>query len=129
CQFPRFYVVARVYSGLWGLVGVWAAFHLARRFSANRILPGAVAAAFVFLPIVINGTHEAKPHLAGAVLVMLTALAGTKYVETGARRWWIITGVVCGMASGMVLSAGVALIVIPLMVVLRPANWEARIQI
>src|SRR5438105_6313218 len=32
-QFARFYIVARVYSGLWGLVGVWAAFHLARRFS------------------------------------------------------------------------------------------------
>jgi hypothetical protein len=127
-QFARFYVVTRIYSGLWGLVGVWAAFHLARRFSANRILPGAVAACFVFLPIVINGTHEAKPHLAGAVLVMLSAQAGTKYVETGARRWWIVTGVMCGTAAGMVLSAGVALIVIPLMVVLRPANWEARIR-
>ena len=127
-QFARFYIVARVYSGLWGLVGVWAAFHLARRFSANRILSGAVAACFVFLPIVINGTHEAKPHLAGAVLVMLTALAGTKYVETGARRWWTITGVICGMAAGMVLSAAVALLVIPLMVVLRPTSWQGRIR-
>src|SRR5205085_2806702 len=48
--------------------------------------------------------------------------------ETGARRWWIITGVICGMAAGMVLSAGVALFVIPLMVVLRPANLPARLR-
>jgi hypothetical protein len=127
-QFARFYIVARVYSGLWGLFGVWAAFHLARRFSASRVLPGTVAACFVFLPIVINGAHEAKPHLAGAVLVMLSALAATRYVETGVRRWWIITGVMCGMAAGMVLSAGVALIVIPLMVVLHRASWQSRIR-
>src|SRR5260221_14715495 len=56
-EFGRFYVVARVYSGLWGLVGVWGVFALVRRFSNRLIVPATAAACFIFLPIVINGAH------------------------------------------------------------------------
>jgi hypothetical protein len=128
-EFGRFYRVARVYSGLWGLIGVWAVFALVRRFSERLIVPSAAAVCFIFMPIVINGTHEAKPHLAGAVLVMLSALCAIKHVETGARRWVVLTGVMCGMAAGMVLSAAVAFVVIPLMVILRPGKWSERAKL
>jgi len=92
--------VARVYSGLWGLVGVWGVFALVRRFSNRLIVPATAAACFIFLPIVINGAHEAKPHLAGAVLVILSVLAATKFVETGARKWALVTGALCGWRWG-----------------------------
>jgi hypothetical protein len=91
--------------------------------------PAAAGACFLLTPIVINGTHEAKPHLAGAVLILLAALAGTKYVETGVRRWGILAGALCGMAVGMVLSALVAFVILPLMVVLRPMAWGERLKV
>jgi hypothetical protein len=128
-EFGRFYIVARVYSGLWGLVGIWAIFRLATRCSDKLIVHAAAAACFLLMPIVINGTHEAKPHLAGMVLILLTALAATKYVETGERWWWVVTGALCGMAVGMVLSAAVAFLILPLMVLLRPMPWRRRSMI
>jgi 4-amino-4-deoxy-L-arabinose transferase-like glycosyltransferase len=125
-EFGRFYVVARIYSGLWGLVGIWAVFRLATRFSDRLIVPAGAAVCFLLMPIVINGTHEAKPHLAGTVLILLSALAATKYVETGRPRWWVVTGVLCGLAVGMVLSAAVAFVILPLMALLRPMPWGRR---
>jgi hypothetical protein len=127
--FGRFYVVARVYSAVWGLVGIWAVFCLAKRFSSSLILPTAMGLCFLLMPVVINGAHEAKPHLAGAALVLLSVLAAVKYVESGARKWIIITGVVCGLATGMVLTSAVGLVVIPLMAVLRPEKWGTRLKI
>ena len=127
--FGRFYIVARIYSALWGLVGIWTVFCLASRFSERVIVPATAAGCFLLMPVVINGAHEAKPHLAGAVLVLLSVLAAVKYAETGRRKWWLITGVMCGMAAGMVLSAGVALVVIPLMTLVRAGTWGNRVKV
>jgi len=118
-EFGRFYVVARVYSGLWGLVGVWGVFALVRRFSERLTVPATAAACFILLPVVVNAAHEAKPHLAGAVLMILSVLAGVKYVETGGRKWAVVTGALCGAAVGMVLSAVVILVLIPVMDVVQ----------
>ncbi|HEY7115663.1 MAG TPA: glycosyltransferase family 39 protein [Tepidisphaeraceae bacterium] len=128
-QFGRFYVVARAYSVAWGLVGIWAVYCLSKRLSSRRVVPIAAAACFALMPVVINGAHEAKPHLAGTVLVLLSALAATKYVETGRARWWAMTGALCGMALGMVLSAAVAFVAIPLMTLLRTNTWGRRATI
>ncbi len=125
--FGRFYVAARGYSAIWGLVGVWAVWRLAQRWSPGSVVvPGVAAALFALMPVVVNAAHEAKPHLAGAVLILLAVLAGTRYVETGARRWWVIAGATCGLAVGMVLSAAVAFVVLPLMTMLRADGWGTR---
>ena len=34
-EFGRFYRVARIYSGLWGLVGAWAVFTLVRNVEST----------------------------------------------------------------------------------------------
>jgi hypothetical protein len=128
-DFGRFYVVARAYSAAWGLLGIWAVFQLVRRFSTTLIWPATAAACFALIPIVVNGAHEAKPHLAGTVLTLLAALAGTKYVEIGGRRWWVLMGAMGGMAAGMVLSAAVAFVVIPMAVMLRGGSWTARVKV
>ncbi len=127
--FGRFYVVARLYSAFWGLIGIWTVFQIVRRFSDRLIVPATAGAVFLLMPVVINAAHEAKPHLAGAVLILLCVLAALKYVETGARKWWIVTGVMCGLAIGMVLSAAVVLLVIPLMTLLRPMQWKGRAKL
>ena len=124
--FARFYIVARAYSAAWGLVGVLAIFSLARRFTKSDVLAVAAAICFITMPVVIDLAHEAKPHLPGAVLLLLAILAGCKYVDAGKARWWIFASVLAGAAGGMILSDCVALLVIPAMVIARAIKRAGR---
>src|SRR5688500_4322307 len=128
-QFGRFYVVARLYTAAWGLVGVWAVFWIVRRMTNGLLMPAAGALCYTFTPVVVNMAHEAKPHLPGAVLMLLAVVAATKFVETGRTRWWVVTGVLCGAAFGMVVSALIGFAIIPTMVLLRPDAWGRRITV
>jgi hypothetical protein len=120
-EFGRFYVVARLYAAVWGLVGLWAVLRITRRLGGGVMLPAGLC--YVFMPVVINMAHEAKPHLPGAVLQLLAIMAAMRYVETGRRAWWIAAGVLCGAAFGMVLSAWPVFIILPLMASLRARTW------
>ena len=82
------------------------------------------------MPVVVNMAHEAKPHLPGAVLMLLAVLAASKYVQTGQRRYWVGAGALCGAAFGMVLSALPVFVILPLMTLLRrPATWRERVVV
>jgi hypothetical protein len=63
--------------------------------------------------------HEAKPHLAGTALMLLAILSASKYVETGKGKWIVWTGIACGACAGMVLSGVVALVILPVMALVR----------
>ena len=133
-QFGRFYVVARLYSAAWGVVGVWAVYRLVRRLTANTrmaaLAPVAAAACFAAMPVVVNMAHEAKPHLPGAVLMLLAVLAASDYVTSGRRRSWVASGALCGAAFGMVLSALPVFVVLPLMALLRrEIPWRDRLVV
>lgn len=134
-EFGRFYVVARLYSAAWGVVGVWAVYRLVRQIipigaPGCRVAPAAAAACFAAMPVVVNMAHEAKPHLPGAVLMLLAVLAASKYVQTGRRRYWVGAGALCGAAFGMVLSALPVFVILPLMALLRrPATWGHRMVV
>jgi hypothetical protein len=134
-QFGRFYVIARLYSAAWGVVGVWAVYRLVRKViplgsPGCRLAPLGAAACFAAMPVVVNMAHEAKPHLPGAVLMLLAVLAATKYVQTGLRRYWLAAGALCGAAFGMVLSALPVFVILPLMALMRrPATWRDRIVV
>ncbi|HEV2295248.1 MAG TPA: glycosyltransferase family 39 protein [Tepidisphaeraceae bacterium] len=128
-SFGRFYIVARLYTVLWGLVGVWAVFWIVRRLTGSDLAAATGALCYTFMPVVVNMAHEAKPHLPGAVLMLLSAVAATKYVETGRTRWWIAAGALCGAAFGMVLSSLVCFAIIPVMVLLRKDDWERRVRV
>ena len=127
--FGRFYVVARLYSALWGVVGVWAVYRLLRHVARCGFAPFAGAACFAMMPVVVNMAHEAKPHLPGAVLMLLTVLCATNYVRTGSKRYWIGAGALCGAALGMVLSALPVFVILPLMTLLRRQPWRTRITV
>jgi hypothetical protein len=118
-DFGRFYVVARCYSAAWGLVGVTVIFLLVRRITGGWAFPMAAGILFALLPVVVNQAHEAKPHLAGAVLMLCAVLAGSYFVETGNRRTALLTGALCGAAVGMVLSTYPIFLILPSMVLLR----------
>jgi hypothetical protein len=127
--FGRFYVVARLYSAAWGVVAAWAVFCLARRLAGCAWAAAAGAACFAAMPVVVNMAHEAKPHLPGLALMLLTVLAACRYVESGNRRWAWAAGALAGAAFGMVISSLVIFCVLPVMALLRPLSWRDRVRI
>jgi len=84
-EFGKFYIVARLYAALWGVVGVIVVYLITKRLAstmgADRPLPhgrgsgeslvGVLAALlFTMMPVVVCMAHEGKPHLPGAVLML-----------------------------------------------------------
>ncbi len=126
--FGRFYFVMRAYSATWGLLGVVAVMLIVHRMTRCRLATLVGGVAFATLPVVVNMAHEAKPHLAGVVLLLWTVLLATTYVERGSWKWAAITGAAWGAATGMVLLSLPGGIVLPLMVLLRPQPWAVRLR-
>ncbi|HEX8523469.1 MAG TPA: glycosyltransferase family 39 protein, partial [Tepidisphaeraceae bacterium] len=128
--FARFYVAARLYSALWGIAGVWAVWWLARRLTGDPLIAGAAALAYVFLPVVINGAHEAKPHLPGVVLMLMAIVAAVKYVEEAQPKrewlWALLAGALCGAALGMVISSLLIFTILPVMIWRRTRDAIAQ---
>lgn len=117
--FSRFYLVARLYSAMWGVIGVGAVFLLVRHISGNAAAATCAAFCFMLMPVVVTAAHEAKPHLAGTTLILLAVFAAARWVERGGRHWALGTAILCGAAIGMVPSAIVALLLLPAMQALR----------
>jgi hypothetical protein len=117
--FGRFYIVARLYSVIWGLIGIVAIFFLIRRITGNAAAAAFGALSFALMPVVVNAAHEAKPHLAGTVLMLLAVLSGARFVESGKRKIALTAALLCGAAIGMVPSAVPVLLVLPGMSLLR----------
>ena len=124
--FGRFYIVARAVSALWGVLGIWPVFWIARRLSGGVWLPAAACVGYIFMPGVVNQAHEAKPHLAGAVLMLMAVIAACRYVETGRSRPALGAGILCGLAFGAVLSAVLVFVLLPIMVMLRGGRGRRR---
>ncbi len=83
-EFGKFYIVARAYAAGWGLIGVFVVFGIARRLGGDAA--GALAGLlFVLMPVVISMAHEGKPHLPGAVLMLLAVYIAMRYVEAMKR--------------------------------------------
>ncbi len=124
-EFGKFYVVMRLYTVAWALVGVAAVFWLGRRFSGGCTATAAAGClCYTLMPVVVNMAHEAKPHLPGAVLMLLAVIAAVRYVDTGRRGWWLAAAALCGAALGMVLSALPIFVVVPVMSLLRRHRWR-----
>jgi len=111
--FGRFYVVARLYSAVWGLIGVVIVYRIAAILCG--IWSGIIAAGlYVLLPVVTCMAHEAKPHLGGAVLMLAAAMFAVQALQWQRTRDWAGLYICCGAAVGMVLSSIPILALIPL---------------
>ncbi len=117
--FGKFYVVARAYSMLWGIVAALAIVWITRRLTDSNTLAALAAIAFILLPVTRTAAHEAKPHLAGAALCLCAVISATHYVESGKRRYALLAGTLCGAAMAMVVSMLMSLAVLPVMALLR----------
>lgn len=127
--FARFYIVARCYVVLWGLIAVWAVFKIVRLISSNAWAAAGATLAVILMPVVVNMAHEAKPHLPGVALVLLAVLAAAKYVERGKLADAILAGALCGAAFSMVLSTLPVFSILLVMVLLRNMEWGDRIRV
>jgi len=124
-EFGKFYIVARAYSALWGLVGVVVVFSITRRLAG----PGAgmlAALLFAAMPVVVCMAHEGKPHLPGAVLMLLAVLFAMRHLcrnrvegpeSASSWDWWLMC-VCCGAAFGTVLSSLPIFVLIPLVAIM-----------
>lgn len=119
-EFGKFYLFSRGYSAAWGLIGIVIVFSLARRLSRGDVTVAAAAAlCFTLMPVAVNMAHEGKPHLAGAVLMLLAIRSAIHYLDTERARAWVIAALLCGAAQGMVLSSLPIFVIIPAMFILH----------
>lgn len=82
-EFGKFYLVSRGYAAAWGLVGVFVVFAIGRRLGGDEA--GLAAALLIaLLPVTISMSHEGKPHLPGAVLMLTAVLLAMKHVARAA---------------------------------------------
>ncbi len=128
-QFGRFYVVARCYCAVWGLLGVLIVYAIGKEWTGKSFVGILAALFYATTPVVVNAAHEAKPHLPGAVLILAAVWTAMRFVRTGKPRFSILTAVLCGAAFGMVLTGIAAFAVVPMMVFLRPMRWAQRLRI
>ena len=135
-EFGKFYIVARAYSAVWGMIGVIVVFAIGRRLRNGRA--GLFAALlFTVMPVVVCMAHEGKPHLPGAVLMLMAVLFAMRFLarrlqpdatprdsntshvsaltltDGRSRDWWLMC-ICCGAALGMVLSSWPIFVLIPL---------------
>jgi hypothetical protein len=126
--FARLYVVMRLYSVAWGLIGVAVIYSLVRRLTRSTQIATFAALCYTLLPTVINAAHEAKPHLAGAVLGLIAIDCALRAIQTNKRPWSLAAGLACGAAGGMVLSECLILGVLPVMSLLMHAKSKFPLQ-
>ncbi|HRX86070.1 MAG TPA: glycosyltransferase family 39 protein [Phycisphaerae bacterium] len=126
-SFGKFYITARAFAAAWGLVGIVVMYELARRI-AGRGAGLLAALLFVLLPVVTCMAHEAKPHLPGAVLMLLACLLAMRALDLQRNRDWLALFVCCGAAVGMVLSAAPIVLLIPLAIGTHCVNQTRRQQ-
>jgi hypothetical protein len=114
--FARFYVLSRAYAAAWGAVGLVVVWLIARRLAGLNA--AALAALLVaLLPVVVCMSHEGKPHLPGAALMLAAVWLAMRYVASGRRADWVWMSAACGAAFGMVLSS------LPIFVLIPLAEW------
>ena len=118
--FGRMYVVMRMYTVMWALLGVVVVFGLTARLTEGVWEPATAALLYIFMPVVVNMSHEAKPHLPGAILALMAVWAAAKFVLAGRTRWAIACGAACGASAAMVISGASAIVIVPVMLILRP---------
>lgn len=119
-QFARFYVVARVYAAGWGLLLVWVAGRIVFDATGSPGWRAVAMAGAALLPVVIAMSHEAKPHLPGAALALLSAWLAARIArgeaETAPTRWRRLltcgaaAGAACAMVASMAPTAAMALL-------------------
>lgn len=108
-RFGRMYLAGRLYVLAWHAGGLVALFLLARSVFGARAGYLAVAV-YALLPATVAFSHEMKPHVPGATLAILVALALRKI---DGMRGTLAAGALGGAAASMAPPYAVALLLLP----------------
>ncbi len=127
--FGRFYIVNRFIVAMWGIVGAWVVYALMKRLTHGLVFPMLAGIGYVLLPVVVNMSHEGKPHLPGTVLMLLTVLMADTYVRTARRRWAIFAGAMAGASTGMVVYALLVFPLLPVMTLMVRHSARKRMRL
>jgi len=128
-EFGKFYMLLRGMSMAWGVLLVACVWWMVHRSTGHRLLATLTSIIVMTLPVVWAMAIEAKPHMGGAALTMLSACLGARYVETGRMRWLIATSLAAGAAAGIVLSGATAILVPVIAVVWRRDRVATRLML
>lgn len=125
-EFARLYIVSRAYAAAWGVAALILVYGIGLRLGGP---PAGLLAAgcFAVMPVVVCMSHEGKPHLPGAALMLLAVWTGLRCVDTARaahslrdgerqftpRQWFLLMSAACGASIGMVLSSIPIAILIP----------------
>jgi hypothetical protein len=125
--FARFYLVGRGVVVMWGLVGLFGMWAVGRHLGGARA--GLLAALlFAVMPVAIALSHEAKPHLPGAVMMLWATLWGLRYVESNLPRHRQWMALCCGAALSLVLSTAWIVVVLFVVEWLVPGDTKRRLK-
>ncbi|HEY0008544.1 MAG TPA: hypothetical protein VGB55_07465 [Tepidisphaeraceae bacterium] len=125
--FGKFYIVARLYTLAWTMILMATAAVAAKRLTGNDAAAVGAAAVALALPVTFAMAHEAKPHLAGAALMLLACLGAHNYVKRGRIIDALLCGAAIGLAAGMVLSAAVIGVLLPAVLFVRRGRIGATV--
>ena len=87
--------IARIINSLFWLLGGWALYHLARRYSTPLAALLALAY-FLFLPFAVSASRSFQPDPLMVTLIALTALAATRWAEERTWKWTVLAGLAAG---------------------------------
>lgn len=120
------YAAARVWTLLWALLGVVAAYLIGLRLS--NAFGGVVAALlFTLVPLTFVLAHEAKPHLPALVLTLLCAHQGLRLLECPGFARAALLAIFGGLAVGTALTAAAAALIVLLAALLAEGTAGRRI--
>ncbi len=126
-EFGKFYVTARLYAAAWGVILVLGVYGIGRRMG-GPMAGGLAAIVTALLPVVACMSHEAKPHLPGAALMIAAVWFALAVMDRPTRWRWMGLFVCCGAAFGMVLSSLPIFVLIPLAAALHAAGLSNRAE-
>ncbi|MBN1343080.1 MAG: glycosyltransferase family 39 protein [Phycisphaerae bacterium] len=123
--FGAMYVAMRLYSSAFALLGVVTCYLIGRRLG-HRTIGLLAGSLFILMPVVITMSHEGKPHLVAAVMMLLAGLVGMAYVRDGRRSQWLLLAALTGLAGATVLSAWPAASIMLVAIARRPCETKRR---
>lgn len=111
-DFARFYLIARLLSAAFAVVGLVACQRIAAR--SGGAAAGWLAMLLVGLsPVFLCGAVEAKPHIPSVCMTLLAIERGLAFLDRRSTRNAVLLGCCAGLAAGLVLTGFAALLIIP----------------
>ncbi|MBI4329584.1 MAG: glycosyltransferase family 39 protein [Chloroflexi bacterium] len=114
------YLIARITAALLGTATVLLAYLLGKELFSPRV--GLVSAAFLaVLPIPVEESHYGTTDIPMGFLTASTLLTAALLLKTGSLRWYLLTGLLAGLAGSAKYPGGLFVVALLLAHTLRPA--------